>query len=150
MTQTPDMNKVRASLLLLAISLGLLVTYGIDVAIASSSAVESEESGFIPLNASARGSLFGGSAVIMSIIAFLISRNAFSITVPALLFVNGGLILAGMAILVAQGALTGNTGTTAAMRTISFTITTGGILVGLGVWKVITNAKIVEGKKTPS
>jgi hypothetical protein len=66
------------------------------------------------------------------------------------ILINGSLIMAGMAILVAQGALTGNTGTTAAMRTISFTVATGGILVGLGVWKVITNAKIVEGKKTSS
>jgi hypothetical protein len=143
------MNKVRIAVILLAVSLGLLVIYGVDVAIASTS-VESEESGFLPLNASVRGSVFGGSAVIMSIIAFVISRNAFSLAIPMLLFVNGGLIIAGMAILTAQGALTGDAASTTAMRTVSFTIATGGILVGLGVWKVITNAKIVEGKKTPS
>lgn len=143
------MNKVKISVILLAVSLGLLVIYGVDVAIASTS-VGPEQSGFLPLNASVRGSIFGGSAVIMSIIAFAISRNAFSLAIPVLLFVNGGLIIAGMAILIAQGALTGDAASTTAMSTVSFTIATGGILVGLGVWKVITNAKIVEGKKTPS
>lgn len=146
MIQTRDTNKTRVAALLLAISLGLLVIYGIDVAIASSS----EESGFLPLSASVRGSVFGGSAVIMAIIAFAISKNAYSLAIPILLFVNGGLIIVGMTVLIAQGALTGDAATAKAMPTVSFTIATGGILLGLGVWKVITNAKIAEGKKAPS
>jgi CheY-like chemotaxis protein len=148
------MNKVRVAAVLLMISLCLLIIYGIDVSLAgvASSAVESQESGFfLPLSASTRGSVFGGGAVIMSIIAFAIARNAFSIAIPVLLFVNGGLIITGMAVLIAQGALAASSAaaTGTALRTISFTIATGGILVGLAVWKVITNAKIVEGKKTP-
>jgi CheY-like chemotaxis protein len=118
----------------------------------ASSAVESQESGFLPLSASTRGTIFGGGAVIMSIIAFVIARNAFSIAIPVLLFVNGGLIITGMAVLIAQGALAASSAAAAtgtAVRTITFSIATGVILAGLAVWKVITNAKIVEGKKIP-
>jgi hypothetical protein len=46
-----------------------------------------------------------------------------------------------MAILIAQGAVTSDASTFAAMRTSSFTIAMGGLLISLGIWKVITNAK---------
>jgi len=138
------MSKVKVAAILLAVSLGLLVVYGVDVAIASTS-VEPEESGFLPLNASVRGSVFGGSAVIMSIIAFAISTKEYSWAISSLLFVNGGLILIGMIYLIIDaGSVLG----TSAIRTTTFTIATGGVLIGLGIWRVILDTRLVEHRKT--
>ena len=92
---------------LLLASLALLIIYGADVMVASSSDANgfAERRGFLPFNESVRGSAFGGGAVIMSIIAFVIARKERAPAVSALLFVNGGLIIAGMLALIAQGAL---------------------------------------------
>lgn len=141
------MNKIRVAITLLVISLALLVIYGIDVIVASSLAgPASGQTGFLPFDASVRGSVFGGAAVVMSIVAFLISRKERSWAVSSLLFVNGGLILIGMIFLITDGALA--SGDSAAMRTITTTIGTGVILVGLGIWRVITDARLVEHRKT--
>jgi hypothetical protein len=91
---------------------------------------------------SVRGGAFGGGAVVMSIIAFVIARKEYAPAVSALLFVNGGLIIAGMIALIAQGALASED-SSGAMRTIGSTIAMGAILIGLGVWKVATDRKVV-------
>jgi hypothetical protein len=133
---------------LLVASLVLLVIYGADVMVASSSSDDSfaERRGFLPFNEAIRGSAFGGGAVIMSIIGFVIARKDYAPAVSALLFVNGGLIIAGMLALIAQGALASED-SSGAMRTVGSTIGMGAILVGLGAWKVVTDRKIA-GKKT--
>ena len=51
---------------------------------------------FLPLNDATRGIAFGGTAVVMSVVAFIITRKAPSRNVVILLIVNGGVILAGM------------------------------------------------------
>jgi hypothetical protein len=124
---------------LLIASLVLLIIYGADAAVASGS---EDRRGFLPFDESVRGSAFGGGAVVMSIIAFVIARKEYAPAVSALLFVNGGLIIAGMAALIAQGALASEE-SSRAMRTIGFTIAMGAILIGLGVWKVATDRKVV-------
>lgn len=134
---------------LLAIALALLITYGADVMVASSSApgiTPAERKGFLPFDESVRGGLFGGGAVILSIIAFVISRKEYAPVVSALLFVNGGLIIAGMLALIAQGALA-SVNSSGALRTIGSTIAMGFILVALGIWKAITDRKIVSTAK---
>ncbi len=94
--------KTKISIILLFISLALLVIYGADVI---SSKVDSNDgkSGFLQLNEAIRGGVFGGGAVILSIIAFAISLKERSTLVAVLLFINGGLIIAGMIGLAAQG-----------------------------------------------
>jgi hypothetical protein len=124
---------------LLIASLVLLIIYGADAAVASGS---EDRRGFLPFNESVRGGAFGGGAVVMSIIAFVIARKEYAPAVSALLFVNGGLIIAGMIALIAQGALASED-SSGAMRTIGSTITMGAILIGLGVWKVATDRKVV-------
>jgi hypothetical protein len=124
---------------LLIASLVLLIVYGADAAVASGS---EDRRGFLPFDESVRGGAFGGGAVVMSIIAFVIARKEYAPAVSALLFVNGGLIIAGMIALIAQGAL-GSEDSSAAMRTIGSTIAMGAILIGLGVWKVATDRKVV-------
>ena len=136
---------------LLLASLALLIIYGADVMVASSSDADSfaERRGFLPFNESVRGSAFGGGAVIMSIIAFVIARKERAPAVSALLFVNGGLIIAGMLALIAQGALSSED-SSGAVRTIGSTIGMGAILVGLGAWKAVKDRKrIAAATKEP-
>lgn len=135
---------------LLVASLILLIIYGADVMVASSSSNGSfaERRGFLPFDESVRGGAFGGGAVVMSIIAFVIARKQYAPAVSALLFVNGGLIIAGMIALIAQGALASEN-SSGAMRTIGSTIGLGAILVGLGAWKAVIDRKVAT-KKEPA
>lgn len=129
---------------LLVASLALLIIYGADVMIASQSN-SAERMGFLPFNESVRGGAFGGGAVIMSILAFVIARKEYAPAVSVLLFVNGGLIIAGMVALIGQGALN-SADPSGATRTIGSTIGMGAILVGLGVWKAIRDKKTITAK----
>ncbi|MGH7908249.1 MAG: hypothetical protein ACRENW_00185, partial [Thermodesulfobacteriota bacterium] len=66
------------AIVLLAVSLALLIIYGADVMVASSTAPENsivERRGFLPFDEAVRGGAFGGVAVILSIIAFVIGRK---------------------------------------------------------------------------
>jgi hypothetical protein len=132
---------------LLIASLALLIIYGADVMVASSSSEESfaERRGFLPFSEAIRGGGFGGGAVVMSIIAFVIARKDYAPIVSILLFVNGGLIIAGMLALIAQGALASED-SAGAMRTVGSTMAMGGILVGLGAWKAATDRRKVAAK----
>ena len=132
------MTRRIASGLLIA-SLILLIVYGADVAVAASS---QDREGFLPFDEAVRGGAFGGGAVVMSIIAFVIARKDYAPTVSALLFVNGGLIIAGMIALIAQGALASQD-SSGTLRTIGSTIAMGGILVGLGAWKIVADRKVI-------
>lgn len=133
------MTRRIASGLLIA-SLILLIVYGADVAVAASSP---DREGFLPFDEAVRGGAFGGGAVVMSIIAFVIARKEYAPTVSALLFINGGLIIAGMIALIAQGALASQD-SPGTLRTIGSTLAMGGILVGLGAWKLVADRKVLD------
>lgn len=128
---------------LLVASLILLLVYGADVAVASFSP---QRQGFLPFDEAVRGVAFGGSAVVMSIIAFVIARKEYAPIVSALLFVNGGLIIAGMIALVAQGSAASED-TSSILRSIGSTIAMGALLVGLGAWKLLTDRKILTSRR---
>ena len=122
------------------ISLALLVIYGADV-ISSNVESNDEKSGFLQLNEAIRGGVFGGGAVTLSIIAFAISLKERSTLVAVLLFINGGLIIAGMIGLAAQGMEEG----TRVNSTVLGTTGLGILLIALGVAKIfITRKKIVD------
>lgn len=127
-------TKTTIAIALLGVSLILLVLYGIDVAIifSSDSGQTTEDSrGFLPLDERTRGTAFGGTAVIMSIIAFVIARKERSNIISILLFVNGGLIIVGIL------AVSDGLGTTSLASTVAMGI----ILVGLGIWKVLIDRR---------
>jgi len=128
--------KTKISIILLFISLALLVIYGADVI---SSNVESNDgkSGFLQLNEAIRGGVFGGGAVILSIIAFAISLKERSTLVSVLLFINGGLIIAGMIGLAAQGMEEG----ARVNSTLLGTTGLGILLIALGVAKIFITRK---------
>jgi len=121
-------------------SLILLLIYGADVAVASSSP---QGQGFLPFDEAIRGGAFGGGAVIMSIIAFVIVRKEYAPIVSSLLFVNGGLIIAGMIALVAQGSVESEDRSDT-FRTIGSTMAMGALLIGLGTWKTLIDRKILS------
>jgi len=132
-----DFTKTNIAIALLAASLIILILYGIDVIIIFSSTPNqtSETSrGFLPLDETMRGTVLGGGAVVMSVIAFAIARKERSKIVSLLLLVNGGVVIAGI---VAVSAEVG-------MTSFLLTITLGVILAGLGVWKV------VKDRRTPT
>lgn len=128
---------------LLIASLILLIVYGADVAVSASAP---DREGFLPFDEAVRGGAFGGGSVVMSIIAFVIARKEYAPIVSALLFVNGGLIVAGMIALIAQGALASEDSSNT-LRTIGPTTAMGGILIGLGAWKVVTDRKLLATRR---
>ena len=127
---------------LLIASLILLIIYGADVAIASSSP---QGQGFLPFDEAVRGIAFGGGAVIMSIIAFVIARKEYAPIISSLLFVNGGLIIAGMIALVAQESVASED-ISETLRAIGPTIVMGALLIGLGAWKVLIDRRILTAR----
>jgi hypothetical protein len=131
------MEKIAVTLLL--ISLGLLIVYGLDTMVSSQAYTEkSSNTGFLPLSESLRGGIFGGGAVVLSIIGFAIGRKDMSKTIPLLLFLNGGLIVLGMIIVVSMNVVESNK---ESLRTVGFTVLLGGILIALGFAKIIMNKK---------
>jgi hypothetical protein len=143
------MNKTTISVTLLGISLILLIIYGMDVLAASTTSPEGVMGqGFLPFGEQVRGIVFGGVAVAMSIIAFIISRKVPSIIVSVLLFINGGLIIVGIIVTVVQANFSSeemaNMG-----RTAGSTVLFGLLLIGLGIWKIISDRKVLS-KQHPS
>jgi hypothetical protein len=127
----------KIAIILLIISMGLLITYGIDVMVASQSQIGGER-GFLPLNDAVRGGIFGGGAVALSVIGFVVGRNEPNKAIPILLFINGGLIIFGMIIVISMPKLETEQDF---MRTIGSTMLFGGILIGLGIIKIIIDKK---------
>ena len=131
------MEKIAVTLLL--ISLVLLIVYGLDTMVASQTQTEkSSHTGFLPISESLRGGIFGGGAVVLSIIGFAIGRKDMSKTIPVLLLLNGGLIVLGMIIVVSMNVVESNQ---ESLRTVGFTVLLGGILIALGFAKIIMNKK---------
>ena len=125
--------KTKISIILLFISLALLIIYGADV-ISSQPSSNDGKSGFLQLSPAIRGGLFGGGAVILSIIAFAISLREKSTLVVVLLLINGGLIIAGMIGLAIQEPTTGSS-------TLYGTTGLGILLIALGVVKIFITRK---------
>ena len=108
-----------------------------DVIITSQSQIGGER-GFLPLNESVRGGIFGGGAVALSVIGFAVGRNEPNKAIPILLFINGGLIILGMIIVISMPTLETKQDFN---RTIGSTMIFGGILIGLGIAKIIIDKK---------
>jgi hypothetical protein len=141
------MNTAAISIALLVASLILLVIYGADVLTASIASPEGVRGkGFLPFGEEVRGGVFGGGPVAMSVIAFIFSRNVPSKTTSLLLFINGGLIIAGIILTVFEV----NSSSIGGMeRTVGSTIMLGLLLIGLGIWKIMLDRKTLS-KQQPS
>src|SRR4029078_7189812 len=136
----------KIAIILLLISLGLLIIYGIDVMVASQSetdAITGGGQGFLPLNEAIRGSIFGGGAVALSIIGFALGRKEPNKTIAILLFINGGLIILGLLLIMAMANFEIDQNT---IRTIGSTMLLGGILIGLGIAKIVIDKKKLRSR----
>ena len=137
----------KIAIILLLISLGLLIIYGIDVMVASQSETDAITGGggqgFLPLNEAVRGSIFGGGAVALSIIGFALGRKERNKTIPILLFINGGLIILGLLLIMAMSNFEIDQNT---IRTIGSTMLLGGILIGLGIAKIVIDKKKLRSR----
>ena len=127
----------KIAIILLLIALGLEITYGMDIIITSQSQIDSER-GFLPLNEDLRGIIFGGGAVALSVIGFIVGRKEPNKAIPILLFINGGLIILGMIIVISMPTLETKQDF---IRTIGTTMIFGGIVIGLGIAKIIIDKK---------
>jgi hypothetical protein len=141
------MNRASISIALLIASLILLIIYGADVLIASVNSPQGVRgTGFLPFEEEVRGTIFGAGPVIMSVIAFIISRNVPSKTVTILLFVNGGLIIVGILMTIIQ-ATSSSEQIGEMQRTVGFTVVLGLVLIGLGAWKAIRDKRALPNQK---
>jgi hypothetical protein len=141
------MNRASISIALLVASLILLIIYGADVLIASVNSPQGVRgTGFLPFGEEVRGTIFGAGPVIMSVIAFIISRNVPSKTVSILLFVNGGLIIVGIIMTIIQ-ATSSSEQIEEMQRTVGFTVVLGLVLIGLGAWKAIRDKRALPNQK---
>jgi hypothetical protein len=130
---------VNVAAILLGISLILLIIYGLDTMVASNNTQEETSGkGFLPMDEAARGGIFGGGAVILSIIGFIIGRKERSKIIPILLIVNGSLIILGMIIVMAMNIVASSE---ESIRTITYTMSLGAILIALGIVKIIKDKK---------
>lgn len=81
---------IKISIILTAISIGLLVIYGADVG-----AAQGSEEGFLPIDHKARGLGLGLPSIILPIVAFFISRKEPSKTLGIMLIISAVLIMIG-------------------------------------------------------
>ena len=88
---------LNVALVLAGISIALLVIYGGDVA---AGGTESGK-GFLPLDAMTRGMGLGGPPIVLSFIAFFISKKEPSKVLGAMIIVSGILIIIGGAVSIA-------------------------------------------------
>jgi hypothetical protein len=138
----------KIAVILLYISLALLIIYGLDTLVASLKQPQLDGSpgtGFLPMNEAARGAIFGAGAVILSIIGFVIGRKEPSKAISILLLVNGFLIIMGMIMVMAMNIVTPSEQST---RTIGSTMLLGGLLIGLGIAKMIVDKRKMQISKS--
>lgn len=138
----------KIAVILLYISLALLIIYGLDTFVASLKQPQLDGSpgtGFLPMNEAARGAIFGAGAVILSIIGFVIGRKEPSKAISILLLVNGFLIILGMIMVMAMNIVTPSEEST---RTIGSTMLLGGLLIGLGIAKMIVDKRKMQISKS--
>ncbi len=108
-----------------------------------------ERRGFLPLSEAVRGSVFGGGAIAMSIISFVISRKEYSPIISALLLTNGGVLISIIMTEIFNGTssseLTERGSSSNEFVIIGSFIVIGAIvLIGIGILKLITDKKMVK------
>jgi len=127
---------LKAALIMSLISIAMLVTYGMDVMIAghnSENVNDNEKMGFLQMDPSIRGSIFGIIPSVMLIMSFFITRKEPSQKIGILIVIGGALIIVGTSIiLVMQGTDLQNR----AMREFGAVLATGIIIAILGIIKI--------------
>lgn len=130
---------LKASIVMAIISIIMIAIYGSDVIVAGPEASENGKTGFLQMDASTRGSVFGIIPSAMLIISFFITRKEPSKTLGILIIVGGALILIGTGVIL---AIQGNQSQDSrAIREFGAVLGIGAIIVFLGLLKVKRSKK---------
>ncbi|MHB8547198.1 MAG: hypothetical protein ACYDAJ_10570 [Nitrosotalea sp.] len=121
--------KLKIAIAMSLISIAMLCIYGADVIAANGSKM-----GFLPMDVSVRGSIFGIIPSAMLIISFFITRKEPSKKLGILIIIGGALILTGTGIIVAMQSTQSQD--TRAIREMGAVLGIGIIIVILGVIKM--------------
>jgi hypothetical protein len=121
--------KLKIAIAMSVISIVMLCIYGLDVIAANGG-----KTGFLPMNVSVRGSVFGIIPSALLITSFLITRKEPSKKLGALIISGGVLIIAGTGIILAlQGS---HTQDSRAVREFGAVLGIGVIIAILGIMKI--------------
>lgn len=128
----------RASQIIAAVALALLLIYFIDVL----TSMLINEPGFLPFTSKDRGLLFGGSSIALFIISFIVGWKIYSKVLVVLLIVGGALI--GTSVLVSTFVTPQLTNTLDEFKIVTpplpqfiGIIIIGYIIMGLGILKAV-------------
>ncbi len=133
---------IKVAIVMSAISIAMLVTYGLDVMSAGSES-GNQKIGFLHMDASIRGPIFGIIPSAMLIISYFITRKEPSKLVGALMIGGGALIMAGTGIILAtQGSAMDERGT----REFGAVVAIGIFIAILGGIKIKKSLHHVQNK----
>src|SRR5579863_3684853 len=121
--------KLKIAMIMSVISIVMLCIYGIDVIVANG-----EKTGFLPMNASARGSIFGIIPSALLIVSFFMTRNDSSKKLGILIIIGGVLIIVGTGIILALQS--NQTQDSRAIREFGAVLGIGIIIAILGIIKI--------------
>ena len=123
---------IKASIIMTGISIGLLVLYGADVAVA-----QGDGDGFLPFDHKARGIGLGVPSIVLPIIAFLISRKEPSKELGVMLIVSAVLIIIGgvTVLAVADPAELEKSGRNVITESVPLLVI-GAVIIALGAIKI--------------
>lgn len=127
---------LKAAIIMSLISIAMLVTYGTDVMVAGHNAGnvnDKVKTGFLQMNPTVRGSIFGIIPSTMLIISFFITRKEPSQKIGILIIIGGALIIIGTSIILGmQGGELPNR----AVREFGAVLAVGIIIAILGIIKI--------------
>lgn len=130
---------LKAAVIMSIVAIIMLAIYGSDVIAAGPEASQSGKTGFLQMDASTRGSVFGIIPSAMLIISFFITRKEPSKTLGAMIVIGGAMILVGTGVILAiQGSQSQDS---RAMREFGAVIGIGIIIVFLGALKIKRSKK---------
>ena len=137
---------LKVAIAISVISMAMLAIYGADVMVAGHDTGNdngNEKTGFLQMNASIRGSIFGIVPSAMLIISFFITRKEYSEKLGILIIIGGALIIVGTGIIL---GMEGGNLPDRAMREFGTVLAIGIIIWILGVLKMKKSARIKATK----
>ena len=93
---------LKAALIMSAISIAMLAVYGADVMAAGPNADQTGKAGFLSMDASVRGSIFGIIPSAMLIASYFITRKEPSKKLGIMMIVGGAMIIVGTGVILAM------------------------------------------------
>jgi len=133
---------LKVAIAMSVISIAMLAVYGADVMTAGHDTGNdngNEKTGFLQMNASVRGSIFGIIPSAMLVISFFITRKEPSEKLGILIIIGGALIIIGTAVIL---GMEGGNLPDRAIREFGAVLAIGIIIVILGGLKIRRSARI--------